>query len=307
MGRRRKENRGIYRWSRPAIGAIATVGALGTAYLTVIKLMGNSAACPVKGCDQVLTSAYADVFGIPLTLFGCLAYLSMVALSLGPLVVNGETNREQRQKLEDTTWPLLFIGATGMMVFSGYLMYLLATELKAACLYCIASASFTVLMFVLTVLGRQWDDQGALVFRGVIMGMVTLVATIGMYSISINGPSATASSGGNTGPAITNTSGAAEVALAKHLKEVDAKMYGAYWCPHCFDQKQLFGKEAKNYMPYIECADDGADSQTALCRSVPEITGFPTWEVNGEFLSGTQTLATLAQASGYQGPMDFKN
>ena len=83
MGRRRKENRGIYRWSRPAIGAIATVGALGTAYLTVIKLMGNSAACPVKGCDQVLTSAYADVFGIPLTLFGCLAYLSMVALSLG--------------------------------------------------------------------------------------------------------------------------------------------------------------------------------------------------------------------------------
>ena len=77
MGRRRKENRGIYRWSRPAIGAIATVGALGTGYLTVIKLMGNSAACPVKGCDQVLNSPYAEVFGIPLTLFGALAYLTM--------------------------------------------------------------------------------------------------------------------------------------------------------------------------------------------------------------------------------------
>ncbi|MEM7795139.1 MAG: vitamin K epoxide reductase family protein [Cyanobacteria bacterium P01_C01_bin.118] len=303
MGRRRKESRGIYRWSRPAIGAIATVGALGTAYLTVIKLMGNSAACPVKGCDQVLTSAYADVFGIPLTLFGCLAYLSMVGLSLGPLVLSKEG--KQRQQLEDTTWPLLFIGATGMMVFSGYLMYILATELKAACLYCIASAAFTTLMFLLTLLGRQWDDQGALFFRGVIMGVVTLVATIGMYSISINGPAANAS--GNTGPAITNTSGAAEVALAKHLKEVDAKMYGAYWCPHCFDQKQLFGQEAKKYMPYIECAEDGANSQTSLCRSVPEITGFPTWEVNGEFLPGTQTLTTLAEASGYEGPTDFKN
>ena len=55
------------------------------------------------------------------------------------------------------------------------------------------------LMFLLTLLGRQWEDQGALVFRGIIMGMVTLVATIGMYSISINGPAATAS-GGNTGP-----------------------------------------------------------------------------------------------------------
>ncbi|MEM8610842.1 MAG: vitamin K epoxide reductase family protein [Cyanobacteria bacterium P01_H01_bin.105] len=307
MGRRRKETRGIYRWSRPAIGAIATVGALGTGYLTVIKLMGNDAACPVKGCDQVLNSAYAEVFGIPLTLFGCLAYLGMVALSLGPLFANSDPNSKQRQKLEDITWPLLFIGATGMMVFSGYLMYLLATELRAACLYCLASASFTVLMFLLTLLGRRWEDQGALLFRGVIMGMVTLVATIGMYSISINGPAATASSVGNTGPAITNTSGAAEVALAKHLKEVDAKMYGAYWCPHCFDQKQLFGQEAKKYMPYIECAQDGADSQTALCQSVPEITGFPTWEVNGQFLPGTQTLSTLATASGYQGPTDFKN
>lgn len=303
MGRRRKESRGIYRWSRPAIGAIATVGALGTAYLTVIKLMGNSAACPVKGCDQVLTSAYADVFGVPLTLFGCLAYLSMVVLSLGPLVFSQDG--KQRQKLEDSTWPLLFIGATGMMVFSGYLMYILATELKAACLYCIASAAFTMLMFLLTLLGRQWEDQGALFFRGVIMGMVTLVATIGMYSISINGPAANAS--GNTGPAITNTSGSAEVALAKHLKQVGAKMYGAYWCPHCFDQKQLFGQEAKKYMPYIECAEDGANSQTALCRSVTEITGFPTWEVNGQFLPGTQTLGTLAEASGYDGPTDFKN
>ena len=303
MGRRRKETRGIYRWSRPAIGAIATVGALGTGYLTVIKLMGNDAACPVKGCDQVLNSAYADVFGIPLTLFGCLAYLSMVALSLGPMLIGKDT--KQQQKLEDLTWPLLFIGATGMMVFSGYLMYILATELKAACLYCIVSAALTAMMFLLTLLGRQWEDQGALVFRGIIMSVVTLVATVGMYSISINGPAANAA--GNTGPAITTTSGAAEVALAKHLQAVDAKMYGAHWCPHCFDQKQLFGQEAKKYMPYIECAEDGANSQTALCRSVPEVTGFPTWEVNGQFLAGTQTLETLASASGYQGPTDFKN
>ena len=303
MGRRRKETRGIYRWSRPAIGAIATVGALGTGYLTVIKLMGNDAACPVKGCDQVLNSAYADVFGIPLTLFGCLAYLSMVALSLGPMLIGKDT--KQQQKLEDLTWPLLFIGATGMMVFSGYLMYILATELKAACLYCIVSAALTATMFLLTLLGRQWEDQGALVFRGIIMSVVTLVATVGMYSISINGPAANAA--GNTGPAITTTSGTAEVALAKHLQAVDAKMYGAHWCPHCFDQKQLFGQEAKKYMPYIECAEDGANSQTALCRSVPEVTGFPTWEVNGQFLAGTQTLETLASASGYQGPTDFKN
>jgi uncharacterized membrane protein len=41
----------IYRWSRFLIGAIATLGAVITAYLTVVKLAGGAAACPVSGCN----------------------------------------------------------------------------------------------------------------------------------------------------------------------------------------------------------------------------------------------------------------
>jgi len=307
MARRRQEKRPIHRWARPVIGAIATMGALGTGYLTAVKLMGGSASCPVSGCDQVLSSSYAELFGVPLTLFGCLAYLTMLGLSLGPLLVNPDKNKQQRQQLEDLTWPLLFIGATGMMVFSGYLMFVLATELKAPCIYCIASASFTVIMFVMTLLGRRWDDQGQLMFRGFIVGTLTLVMTLGAYSLSINGPSATASVDGAVGPVVQNASGESELALARHLTNVDAKMYGAYWCPHCYDQKQLFGKDAAKEIPYIECAPDGNNSQTALCQSIPEITGFPTWDVNGQFLPGAQSLETLATASEYDGPIDFIN
>ena len=84
-------------------------------------------------------------------------------------------------------------------------------------------------------------------------------------------------------------------------------MYGAYWCPHCLDQKELFGQQAAVEIPYIECAPDGKNSQTALCQSVEGLTGFPTWEVSGQLLPGTQTLETLAQASGYSGSQDFKN
>ncbi|MEM9904746.1 MAG: vitamin K epoxide reductase family protein [Cyanobacteria bacterium P01_D01_bin.44] len=307
MGRRRQDNRLIYRWSRPLIGAIATVGALGTGYLTVIKFMSGDAACPTSGCDQVLSSAYATIFGLPLTLFGCLAYLSMVTLALGPLLINPDQSKELRQKLETWSWLLLFVGATGMMVFSGYLMYILSTELKAACLYCIASAAFTALMFLLTVVGRNWDDRGQLVFTGLIVAVVALVATLGVYA-PVNAPNSTiANASGEVGPPVTNTSGEAEIALARHLKDVDAKMYGAYWCPHCHDQKQLFGQQALADMPYIECAPDGKSSQASLCQSVAGITGFPTWEVNGQFLSGTQTLDELAQASGFSGPQDFKN
>ena len=308
MRRRRQETLWIHRWSRPIIGAIAAVGAAGTGYLTVTKLMNSEAAC-AAGCDRVLNSEWAEIFGQPLTLFGCLAYLSMLVLAVAPLLIRGDDKEtvEQRTKLEGLTWPLLFVGATGMMIFSGFLMYVLFTDIKAFCPYCVASAIMTTSMFVLTVLGRRWADRGQLLFSGVIIAMVALVSTVGVYAANGQiGPGATAVAQGE-GPAVTTPSGEAEVALANHLTEIDAKMYGAYWCPHCHDQKQLFGKDAYSKIPYIECADDGKNSQTALCQSVPEITGFPTWEVNGQFLSGSQSLQVLAEASGYDGPTDFVN
>lgn len=105
---------------------------------------------------------------------------------------------------------------------------------------------------------------------------------------------------------VTSTSGPAEIALAKHLRQIGAKMYGAYWCPHCHDQVALFGKEAAPSIPYIECAEDGANSQTNLCRKA-EIKGFPTWKIKGKTYEGTQSLEDLAKVSGYRGNRNFKN
>ena len=305
MRRRRQEKLWIHQWSRPLIGAIAAIGASGTGYLTAVKLMNKTAAC-LGGCDKVLSSDWAQVFGLPLTLFGCLAYLSMFVLALSPLLVNAESNKDLRTKLESLTWPLLFVGATGMMVFSGFLMYVLATDLKTTCIYCITSATMTVAMFTLTLLGRRWEDIGQLLFNGLIIATVALVATLGIYAV----PGGPLSSGNQAaevagqGPQVTTPSGEAELALAKHLTDSGAKMYGAYWCPHCHDQKQLFGKEAYKKMPYVECAADATNSQADLCTA-ENVTSYPTWKVNGEDLMGTQTLETLALASGYQGPTNF--
>lgn len=109
-----------------------------------------------------------------------------------------------------------------------------------------------------------------------------------------------------TPPQPTTSSGTAELGLAKHLRQIGAKMYGAYWCPHCHDQIELFGKEAAPLLPYIECAEDGKNSQTNLCRKVG-IRGFPTWIIKGKTYEGTQTLQELAQASAYRGAANFKN
>lgn len=308
MGRRRQESSWIHRWSRWLVAGIASVGALGTAFLTINKLTGGGGACPTEGCKQVLASAYATVFGLPLTLFGFLAYATMLILAVAPLVVNPDQNKSLRQKLEAWTWPLMFLLATAMVVFSAYLMTLLAFELQAFCPYCIASALFAISMFAIVLLGNHWEDLGQLAFMGIIVGVVTLTSTLAIYAPVRSGggsrPSAIVA--GQPGPPISTASGPAEVALANHLKDIDANMYGAWWCPHCHQQKQLFGAEATAAFNYVECAEDGQNPQPDLCRSKAQITGFPTWEINGEFYSGTQSLARLAELSGYEGPTDFR-
>jgi uncharacterized membrane protein/glutaredoxin len=309
MSSRRRQAPWIHRNSRLLIAAVAILGALNTGYITATKLFGGEAACPTSGCEQVLSSPYAYLFGIPLSLFGLLAYAGMAVFALAPLAVSPDKNKPLRTELENWTWLLLFVGSTAMLVFSGYLMYIMASQFVAVygasgiCYYCIASALFALTLFVLTLIGRAWDDVGQLLFTGIIVAMVTIVGTLGVYA-NIGG-SATADASSQSGPAVTSTSGQAEIALAKHLASIDAKMYGAYWCPHCHDQKQLFGQQAWREITYVECAPDGQNAQPDVCTA-QGIEGYPTWEVNGRKLSGTQTLQQLAEASGYQGPTNFQ-
>ena len=305
--RRRRSTPWIHRWSRLIIAAIAAVGALGTGYLTITKLVGGSAACPTSGCEQVLSSPYATVFGLPLTLFGFLAYASMGILAIAPLAINASANKDLRAKLENWTWPLMLAIGTAMTVFSGYLMYLLAFQIKALCLYCLASALFSISFLVLTVIGRTWEDVGQLFFTGLVVGLVTLVGTLGVYA-NIDGAGKTTASGsdaGEVGALVTTPSNPAQIALAKHLSQVGAKMYGAYWCPHCNDQKQFFGREGAKQINYIECDPSGQNAQPEVCKA-QKIEGYPTWEINGQFYGGTQSLQKLAELSGYQGPKNFQ-
>ncbi len=312
--RRNKQLPWIHRWSRPILGAVAGLGMLNTGYLTATKLLGGETACPTDGCKQVLSSNYAEMFGLPLALFGFLAYAAILMFALAPLAVSPEKNKPLRNELENWTWLFLFLGSTAMLVFSGYLMFIMFSKFVAVsglagiCYYCLASALFALTLFVVTLLGREWEDSGQLVFSGVIVAMVTLVGTLAAYSISHPAVSSNGEQVGEVdGRYIPETaSGTAEIALAKHLTDTGAKMYGAYWCPHCQDQKKLFGKEASEQMPYVECDPAGANSQAAICQSAG-VKGYPTWAVNGQSYSGTQSLQQLAEYSGYQGATDFKN
>jgi uncharacterized membrane protein len=317
---RRRPTPWIHRYSRFLIAAIAGCGALTTAYLTVVKLTQSSAACPTKSCDLVLSSDYATVFGLPLALFGFLAYAGMVILALAPSILGSDNKKNLRSNLENKIWLLLLAGAIAMSVFSGYLMYLLLFQIKAVCIYCIASAIFSLSLLVLTIIGHTWEDLGQIFFTAIIVGMVTLIGTLGVYA-GVN--KSTADVGSNSGiplsprPSgeptlgvgwpIRSTSGEAEIQLARHLTQIGAKEYIAWWCPHCHEQKELFGKQAYPEIKHIDCDPQGKDDpRPDLCKAAG-IEGFPTWEINGKLYPNVQPLERLAQLSGYKGPRNFKN
>lgn len=85
--------------------------------------------------------------------------------------------------------------------------------------------------------------------------------------------------------------------FATCITENGAKMFGAYWCPHCKDQKADFG-ESWDKVNYIECSLPGGRGQTEVCAQAG-IQGYPTWEFgDGERVSGRQSFEALAQKTG---------
>ena len=85
--------------------------------------------------------------------------------------------------------------------------------------------------------------------------------------------------------------------LAGCLGGKGVTFYGAFWCPHCAEQKQLFGKSAK-LLPYVECSTPDGKAQTAICIS-KKIEGYPTWEfADGSRMSAILTPQQLAEKTG---------
>ena len=76
--------------------------------------------------------------------------------------------------------------------------------------------------------------------------------------------------------------------FAKCLGEKGAIFYGAFWCPHCQNQKALFGKSAK-LLPYVECSTPDGQGVLQVCKDAG-ITGYPTWHIP---VAGTTTPVVL--------------
>ncbi|MFA4814593.1 MAG: hypothetical protein WC924_01620 [Candidatus Gracilibacteria bacterium] len=81
--------------------------------------------------------------------------------------------------------------------------------------------------------------------------------------------------------------------FATCIADSGATFYGAFWCPHCSDQKKLFG-DSKDLLPYVECDPNGNNSQAQLCKD-EGIESYPIWKFSdGTTKGGLVSLDDLS-------------
>ncbi len=129
-------------WLIWAFVIVSFLGFLDATYLTVIHYAGLNIGCIITtGCDTVTTSAYSEVFGIPLALFGAIFYLVVFLSSL--------------MYVDKRTPAILFflpILGLGGFLTSLYLIYLQLFVIKALCFYCLLSAGTSTILFILGII-----------------------------------------------------------------------------------------------------------------------------------------------------------
>jgi uncharacterized membrane protein len=115
--------------------ALALIAFLIAGYLTYERHQGQNAVCPIGGggCETVAHSSYSKFAGVPVSYFGMLGALTLLALCLRSELVYGS---------------LRFVVAGVGAAFSLYLTSLEATAIHAYCIWCLGSATAWCLLVV---------------------------------------------------------------------------------------------------------------------------------------------------------------
>lgn len=308
---------------RKVITGVASLGALETAYLTWNKLSESPneiALCNTIGgsCSDVLNGPYSFVpsTNIPLSAVGFLAYTMTALVAAAPLI--GMIDVDKNEGETGNRILLLMLG-TGLGTFSVFLMSLLYGVLHQSCLYCLASATLSITLCSCVWLGGVLPENDEIreatittaidsvknheiprsraLQAGMYSFLASVVASISLF-VSVDDSFAettTAVIEKSAPPRITTHSSAEALKVGKDLKALNAQMYGAFWCSHCYDQKQTLGQEAfTSSVSYIECAKDGVNSQDKLCKE-KDIPGYPTWIIGGQKYPGESDLVELQE------------
>lgn len=188
------------------IVGLAAAGVLVASYLTWLKWANTGAFLCVagSGCDLVQASRYSILLGVPTALWGALLYVAIGVLAALGLTVY--------------RWLVAFLMAAAGVGFSAYLTTLSLSVLGGACFYCLASGIIEVALLIALLWRRPpaWGRRSPL--RPILLGSYGTLAA-----------GATILFGAFVFAAPSSAPAGYQSALARHLRQTGAIMYGAYW------------------------------------------------------------------------------
>ena len=123
---------------------ISLLGLILGAYLSLYKFgYIGTLSCSVGSCETVQTSRWSTLFGLPVATWGVGFYALMLALTIVGL----------QPQFEDSP-PLslvMLLLTTWGVIFTAWLNYLEGFVIHAWCEFCLISAGFVLLLFILSV------------------------------------------------------------------------------------------------------------------------------------------------------------
>lgn len=131
---------------------VSILGFLDAAYLSLEHFLGRVPPCSiVEGCEQVTTSVYSIIAGVPVALLGAVFYLTVLVLS----IVYLDTKRNG---------PLTFAARLTIIGFVASLafVYIQLFVIHAICIYCMFSALTSTTLFILGMMVLRKTRQGML-------------------------------------------------------------------------------------------------------------------------------------------------
>ena len=137
------------RWVPWFLAGAAYAGFVISLYLTFVHYRGYVSPCyVVHGCEEVQTSKYSVILGVPLALVGTVFFALMFYLGIGLL----------------TGSRLLVVRSYKVLAFAGALaiipLFLLqAIVLKAFCTYCVATEVIMLVLWVASFLLRAPEQS----------------------------------------------------------------------------------------------------------------------------------------------------
>jgi uncharacterized membrane protein/glutaredoxin len=258
---------------------LSLVGMALTAYLSWAASSGSGVqGCGIEsGCDAVLSSRWATLLGAPTAAWGLLAYGTLAGLAFG--------RRAGWRWI--ATWTVSFVG----VLYSVYLTTVSVTLLGATCPYCLTSLAIMTALFAVAMSQRP-AEMPDFTWRRLLLraapAAAVVIALLHLNYVGVLGRP----------PAVEDP---VTRALALHLSERGARMYGASWCPHCIEQKEMFGASARR-LPYVECSTGAQGSRQAPACQAAAIRQYPTWIIGGQRFEEVLTPTRLAELTGFQPP-----